>query len=521
MFDKDNDLVDLLQYGFPINYSRSKLPCVPFTNHHSARAHPHAVDKYITKELSAGGLIGPFDSNPLTSPVILSPLQSVEKKVADDPLARRIVVDLSYPDGTSVYDGIPKDLYLGQDYQLRYPSVDNLIKQIQTHGPGCLIFKVDLARAFRQLLFMCPGDIGKCAFGWRGHIYLDIAFPFGLRSACLNCQRVADAICRIYERMYNRPLIGYVDDFAAAQPRDKADAAYSDLINLLCNTLGVELSIDKCAPPASSQIFLGLEADTVDMSISVPTDKLNKAACMIKEWLKRSSATKRQLQSLLGTLIHISAAVLPGRRFVARIIELIKKEERQIVLDRPFKLDLLWWDTFMANYNGISLIQDPVFTDCDSVLSTDSCLSGMGAVTSKGFYCHTVYPPHIQSLSLSISALELLSIVVACRLWGSLWPRTKLVLRCDNEGVCYAVNSGRSRSPFMQAALRQLWLAEAFHNFTIRCIHIPGIDNTLPDLLSRWHLSSSNQHKFTDLTKSMTLTESIVMPNLFDMNWNI
>ena len=72
----------------------------------------------------------------------------------------------------------------------------------------------------------------------------------------------------------------------------------------------------------------------------------------------------------------------------------------------------------MANYNGNSLIQDPVFTDFDSVLSTDSCLSGMGAVTSKGFYCHTVYPPHIQALLLSISALELLSIVVACGLWG-------------------------------------------------------------------------------------------------------
>ena len=115
---------------------------------------------------------------------------------------------------------------------------------------------------------------------------MDIAFPFGLRSACLNCRRVAGAICGIYERIYNRPLIGYVDDFAAAQPRDKADGAHSDLINLLCKILGVELFIDKCAPPASSQIFLGLEANRVDMSLSVPTDKLNKAACMIKEWLK-------------------------------------------------------------------------------------------------------------------------------------------------------------------------------------------------------------------------------------------
>ena len=66
------------------------------------------------------------------------------------------------------------------------------------------------------------------------------------------------------------------------QPRDKADAAVSDLINMLRNTLGVELPIDKCAPLASPQVFLGLEANTVDMSISVPTDKFNKAACIIK-----------------------------------------------------------------------------------------------------------------------------------------------------------------------------------------------------------------------------------------------
>ena len=47
----------------------------------------------------------------------------------------------------------------------------------------------------------------------------------------------------------------------------------------------------------------------------------------------------------------------------------------------------------MATYNGIIIIQDPVFTECDSVLSTDSCLSDMGAATSKGFHCHIVYRP--------------------------------------------------------------------------------------------------------------------------------
>ena len=105
----------------------------------------------IVKELATGSSIGPFVSNPLCTEVTVSPLQTVEKRHALDPTARRVVVDLSFPPKTSINAGIPKSQYLGVEVNLTYPSVDTLVQQVLEHGPGCMIFKVDLARAFRQL----------------------------------------------------------------------------------------------------------------------------------------------------------------------------------------------------------------------------------------------------------------------------------------------------------------------------------------------------------------------------------
>jgi hypothetical protein len=48
--------------------------------------------------------------NPFNDPIALSPLHSVPKK---DSSERRVIVDLSFPEGESVNLGILKDEYLG------------------------------------------------------------------------------------------------------------------------------------------------------------------------------------------------------------------------------------------------------------------------------------------------------------------------------------------------------------------------------------------------------------------------
>ena len=59
-----------------------------------------------------------------------------------------------------------------------------------------------------------------------------------------NCQRVATAIWRIYRKRHSSHLVGYIDDFAAAQPHHLADEGYHYLITLLRDELGIELSIN-------------------------------------------------------------------------------------------------------------------------------------------------------------------------------------------------------------------------------------------------------------------------------------
>ena len=71
---------------------------------------------------------------------------------------RRTIVDLSWPKGQSVNSEVQKDKYLGSEFVLNYPSVDDIVKRVIELGPGSLLCKVDIIRAFRQLK-VDPGDI--------------------------------------------------------------------------------------------------------------------------------------------------------------------------------------------------------------------------------------------------------------------------------------------------------------------------------------------------------------------------
>ena len=49
----------------------------------------------------------------------------------------------------------------------------------------------------------------------------------------------------------------------------------------------------------------------------------------------------------------------------------------------------------------------------------------------------------------------------------------------------------------------------------MRAVHICGVDNRLPDLLSRWALSDQYKQKFFDATKELILAENEVTVDHF------
>lgn len=112
---------DYLRFGWPIGYDyHGVLPSTGFRNHRGALDFPCAVDSYLSTELALSSVCGPFARNPFVAPIALSPLNSVPKPDSDE---RRFILDLSWPAGSSVNDGISKEFLLGQPVSLTYPTV--------------------------------------------------------------------------------------------------------------------------------------------------------------------------------------------------------------------------------------------------------------------------------------------------------------------------------------------------------------------------------------------------------------
>ena len=100
---------------------------------------------------------------------------------------------------------------------------------------------------------------------------------------------------------------------------------------------------------------------------------------------------------------------------------------------------------------------------------------------------------------LHISGLEMRMVVVGLKTWGHQLGRAKLRVYCDNEATVLVINSGKSRDSFMQQCLTELCYVTAKAQCVLRAVHLPGDQNRLPDLLSRWQISKLAREQFREL----------------------
>ena len=208
----DAAITDYLEFGWPINFNRSS-PLIPTDkNHFSATAYPEHIDYYIATELAHRALLGPFSGPPVGGGTHTSPLMTRDKKNSEH---RRVIVDLSFPNGYSINDGIDTVNYIDGPLTVKLPSVHTMEQRVLALGAGAFLYKTDLARGYRQLR-IDPADWGLLAFMHRGNYYVDVCPPFGLRSSAMMMVRTTQAVTYIH-KLKGYTSIAYIDDFGGGR----------------------------------------------------------------------------------------------------------------------------------------------------------------------------------------------------------------------------------------------------------------------------------------------------------------
>ena len=194
-----------LTNGFRIGYQYGDNQLKSATrNMASALSHPTVIEEYIKDELSLSRLAGLFHKQAIEGGQI-NRFGVIPKNHRTG--ARRLIVDMSHPEGRSVNDGILKTLC-----SFHYVTIDDVIHLVIKLGKGTLLAKVYIKSAFR-LLPVHPADRHLLQVASDDSVYVDMCLPFSLRSAPKLFNVAADLLQWGMQQQGVTNIMHYLDDF--------------------------------------------------------------------------------------------------------------------------------------------------------------------------------------------------------------------------------------------------------------------------------------------------------------------
>ena len=305
----DKIVVDFFKCGWPINHDGHKYNSQKIDNWKGAITNKKQVQKYLENKLKFKSVIVPFDSNPFCQEAGISPLNTRDKKDSSD---KRVILDLSFPEGLAVNEGIDKSQYLGVEIEWQLPTVDTLTAIMIRKRIGSLLFKRDLKRYYHQI-FLDPMDTPKLGYYIEDTIFFYCTLPMGMTSSCFIAQRVSSIIQFIMQQR-DYSIVNYIDDLGGADSPDRAMRAFNELGALLKEIGILELEA-KAMPPATRMLFLGILLDSVNQTVSIDKSCLTEIQNLTKQWFGKKSATLKELQSLIGVLSFAARCMVKDSYF--------------------------------------------------------------------------------------------------------------------------------------------------------------------------------------------------------------
>ena len=519
------ELVQHLEFGFPLGLSDRPVLSPALRNHGSSYQYFPWIDRFFADGLLKGGLTGPCGAVPFDT-IMVSPLMTAKKK----PSSRRAVYDATYGP-QSLNNATPPEHYLGENIAYTYPKVEDFQRLVLKCGQGCFLFKRDLARYYLQLP-LDPPEYRFTGAVWRSLFFFFVSLMFGLRHSGYQGQKVSDAVAWIHKnlgleyvphpgelRVANahsgrvhsalqveldpeRPLpynnVNYSDDFGGCEGTlDKATASYKALSDLFTE-LGLAESVDKACAPSTAMVFLGVHFDTEAMTMSVPQEKLQELRSDLEVWRRKSTAVRRDLQSLLGKLFWVSRVVRHRRPFMGRLLQQLREMRdlpgsKKVPLSVDSRKDVLWWSVYLRHFNGVTAIfntddtmmsLDELMFSSFKVFAGDATLWGGGGWYGSEYWSME-FPDFLKSPEIAVHIKEFWVLIASCRLWGDDWAGATIYLFCDNDAVVDCIIHQKPRDPDLLSLLREFLHLVCLKKFIPIARKIDTKSNFLADHISR------------------------------------
>jgi Reverse transcriptase-like len=512
-FNKFSDVPIGMRFGFDMGVHSPPLVTYTPPNHNSALDYPDHVLSHIRNELSLRRYSGPFSRSRLQfliGPFRSSPLGTVPKSI--DSTERRIVQDLSFPRNDPTRSSVNDQIDI-ENFRCDWGTFNDIRTIVMDAPDGAEAATLDVDSAFRCCPII-PSQQQSFIVHWDDAYYIDHNAPFGATSAGGVFGRVADAKSAILSSKKLGPSKNWVDDFVFFRfplfvGPDPPVFPYSlSDIYTLAKRLGWPWKESKTRPFASEFKYLGFVWDLSSKTVQIPTAKKLRYLSKIQPWCANQKFLKKEVESVLGTLVHCSLAIPDGRshlpsisRFAASFNFLsspfVRKAPSKTVLT-----DIDWWRAQLsAEFAGSVLSRPPLVSPIEFWVDASSSW-GIGVVFDNEWDSWK-FVPNWNTNGRNIGWAEIVAIEL-----GLLFAVHRgfsdvhFLIKSDNQGVIHAIEGGRSRSPEQNLVLQRITTLLAHHRLWISSLYVPSLNN-LADPPSRGLPASARSRASSSFTLPM------------------
>nr|GAT48554.1 predicted protein [Mycena chlorophos] len=420
-------------FGIDIQLTHSFLP----PNRKSALEHPEVIDEYVETERRAKRYTGPFNPRRfihIAGDVRSCPLGVTPK--AGEVNKWRMVQDFSYPyddpDMASLNDGIDSD-----KFPCKWGTFSEMLLMVMDAPPGTQAATLDVDAAFRRVPIH-PSQQRFFVVLWRDLLYLDH---------------------QPYRYTYD-----LADILAFSSP------------------LGWPWKDSKTRPFASVFKYVGFLWDLEQKTVQLPESKKARYLEKLAPWVKGAKFTRKEAESVNGTLVHCSLAVPEGRSRLPAISAFASSFDPTKHFSRhtpngTVLADIGWWcDQLRLSFCGSELVRPPRQSPLPFFVDA-STSHGIGVVFDSVWMSWRLLPGW-DADSRSIGWAEMLAIEFGLRLAVHRgYSDIHFHVRSDNQGVIGALEAGKSRNSEQNRVLRRIVSLLCTHALWLTTSYVPSVEN--------------------------------------------